>query len=41
MDDWIDGSAFQPAPQDIQNSSYLVGSVMDDSDELDLNFDDI
>ena len=41
MDDWIDGGAFQPAPQDIQNSSYLVGSVMDDSDELDLNFDDI
>ena len=28
-------------PQDIQNSSYLVGSVMDGSDDLDLSFDDI
>lgn len=39
MDDWINGSAFQPAPQDIQNSSYLVGTVVDDASDVSFDFD--
>ena len=39
MDDWINGSTFQPAPQDIQNSSYLVGTVLDDASDVSFDFD--
>lgn len=39
MDKYIDSSKMQVAPQEIQLTSYKVGSVKDDTDELDLDFD--
>ena len=36
MDHWIDGSKVQVAPQELQNSAYQVGSVADDTHDLDL-----
>lgn len=37
MDHWIDGSKVQVAPQELQNSSYQVGAIVDDTDDLDLD----
>lgn len=39
MDKYIDSSKMQVAPQEIQLTSYKIGSVKDDTDELDLDFD--
>lgn len=39
MDKYIDSSKMQVAPQELQITSYKVGSVKDDTDELDLDFD--
>lgn len=39
MDKYIDSSKMQVAPQEIQLTAYKVGSVKDDTDELNLEFD--
>lgn len=39
MDSYIDSTSVQVAPQEIQISSYLVGAVKDDTDDMDLDFD--
>ena len=39
MDKYIDSSKMQVAPQEIQLTAYKVGSVKDDTDELNLDFD--
>lgn len=36
MDNYIDGSRVQVAPQELQNGSYNVGAIVDDTDDLDL-----
>lgn len=36
MEDWIDGKRVQVAPQELQNSAYLIGATVDDTDGLDL-----
>ena len=39
MDKYIDSSKMQVAPQEIQLTAYKIGSVKDDTDELDLDFE--
>lgn len=39
MDKYIDSSKIQVAPQELQITSYKIGSVKDDTDNLD--FDDL
>lgn len=36
MEHWIDGSKVQVAPQELQNSAYQVGSIIDDTADLEL-----
>ena len=37
MDTWINGSKVQTAPQELQNSAYLIGAVADDTAGLDFS----
>ena len=39
MDKYIDSSKIQVAPQELQITSYKIGAVKDDTDDLDLDFD--
>jgi len=39
MDKYIDSTKIQVAPQELQITSYKIGSVKDDTDNLDLDFD--
>jgi len=39
MDKYIDSSKMQVAPQELQITSYKIGSVKDDTENLDLDFD--
>lgn len=39
MDKYIDSSKIQVAPQELQITSYKIGSVKDDTENLDLDFD--
>ncbi len=37
MEDYTQGSKTQTAPQELQNDSYLVGAIADDTDDLDFD----
>lgn len=37
MEDWIDGKRIQTAPQDLQNSAYQVGAIVDDTAGLEFD----
>jgi len=37
MDDYLDGSKIQSAAQEIQITSYNVGAIVDDTNDLDLD----
>jgi len=39
MDKYIDSSNVQVAPQELQITAYKVGAIVDDTDDIDLDFD--
>ena len=41
MDKYIDSSKVQTANMELQNSSYLIGAIEDDAEDLELDLDDL